>query len=61
MQTVGEPENTEIALEAVRIGDVDLKAASVLILFEKYSKDSEEGEILFWSGRHTGCFRREVV
>ena len=28
MQTVGEPENTEIALETARIGDVDLKAAS---------------------------------
>jgi hypothetical protein len=28
MQTVGEPENTEIVLEAVRFGDVGLKVAS---------------------------------
>ena len=35
MQTVGEPENTEIALETIRIGDVDLKAASRAHYFRK--------------------------
>jgi len=35
MQTVGESEITEIALEAVRIGDVDLKATSRTYPFRK--------------------------
>jgi hypothetical protein len=35
MQTVGEPENTEIALETVRIGNADLKASSRTHYFRK--------------------------
>ena len=50
----------EIALEALRNGDIGLSAASLPILFENIPEETLRWEILFCCGKHSSYCRRGI-